>query len=236
MAQYIRQSDNRVLTGRGGKRSSCVLCQLPLRSFTGAKMAITEIQEYIDYRYLIRCALADGRLQKPKYCSSCGEEKAKINAHHNDYIKPLKVTWLCNRCHIRGHYGLIGDEVAPSQKLPVLNPHDLDNRRTIRIAGKQFNLPVLKKEPWESGGIFFEDDIVDDRKYYEGIEVVWEKLLKTLSYREREIIKLRCGIGDGYTYTFEEVGRIFKVTRERVRQVEAKALRKLKRLFLLSVR
>ncbi|MEO1007952.1 MAG: sigma-70 family RNA polymerase sigma factor [Planctomycetota bacterium] len=54
-----------------------------------------------------------------------------------------------------------------------------------------------------------------------------EQVLRTLSYREREIIKLRYGIGDGYTYTLEEVGRIFKVTRERVRQVEAKALRKL---------
>jgi RNA polymerase primary sigma factor len=54
-----------------------------------------------------------------------------------------------------------------------------------------------------------------------------EGVLRTLSYREREIIKLRYGIGDGYTYTLEEVGRIFKVTRERVRQVEAKALRKL---------
>src|SRR5207245_1013426 len=43
----------------------------------------------------------------------------------------------------------------------------------------------------------------------------------------KEIIKLRYGIGDGYTYTLEEVGRIFKVTRERVRQVEAKAIRKL---------
>ncbi|HWP39890.1 MAG TPA: sigma-70 family RNA polymerase sigma factor, partial [Tepidisphaeraceae bacterium] len=54
-----------------------------------------------------------------------------------------------------------------------------------------------------------------------------EQVLKTLTYREREIIKLRYGIGDGYTYTLEEVGRIFKVTRERVRQVEAKAIRKL---------
>ena len=54
-----------------------------------------------------------------------------------------------------------------------------------------------------------------------------EMVLKTLTYREREIIKLRYGIGDGYTYTLEEVGRIFKVTRERVRQVEAKAIRKL---------
>ncbi len=54
-----------------------------------------------------------------------------------------------------------------------------------------------------------------------------EAVLRTLTYREREIIKLRYGIGDGYTYTLEEVGRIFKVTRERVRQVEAKAIRKL---------
>jgi len=54
-----------------------------------------------------------------------------------------------------------------------------------------------------------------------------EKLLKTLTYREREIIRLRYGLGDGYTYTLEEVGRIFKVTRERVRQIEAKAVRKL---------
>ena len=54
-----------------------------------------------------------------------------------------------------------------------------------------------------------------------------DKVLDTLTFREREIIKLRYGIGDGYTYTLEEVGRIFKVTRERVRQIEAKAVRKL---------
>ena len=52
-------------------------------------------------------------------------------------------------------------------------------------------------------------------------------VLKTLSYREREIIKLRYGLGDGYSYTLEEVGHIFKVTRERIRQIEAKAVRKL---------
>lgn len=53
------------------------------------------------------------------------------------------------------------------------------------------------------------------------------KVLRTLSYREREIIKLRYGLGDGYSYTLEEVGHIFKVTRERIRQIEAKAVRKL---------
>ena len=52
-------------------------------------------------------------------------------------------------------------------------------------------------------------------------------VLKTLTYREREIIRLRFGLGDGYSYTLEETGRIFKVTRERIRQIEAKALCKL---------
>ena len=51
--------------------------------------------------------------------------------------------------------------------------------------------------------------------------------LKSLGYREREIIRLRYGLGDGYSYTLEEVGHIFRVTRERIRQIEAKALKKL---------
>ena len=53
------------------------------------------------------------------------------------------------------------------------------------------------------------------------------ELLKTLTFREREIVRLRYGLADGYCYTLEEVGRIFRVTRERVRQIEAKAIAKL---------
>ena len=52
-------------------------------------------------------------------------------------------------------------------------------------------------------------------------------MLRALNYREREIIRLRYGLVDGYAYTLEEVGKIFSVTRERVRQIEAKAVRKL---------
>ncbi len=52
-------------------------------------------------------------------------------------------------------------------------------------------------------------------------------VLKTLSYREREIIKLRYGLSDGHSYTLEEVGRVFKVTRERIHTIEANAIRKL---------
>ncbi|MCA9194722.1 MAG: sigma-70 family RNA polymerase sigma factor [Planctomycetales bacterium] len=54
-----------------------------------------------------------------------------------------------------------------------------------------------------------------------------DNLLKSLTFREREIIRLRYGLVDGYSYTLEEVGRIFKVTRERVRQIEAKAVSKM---------
>ena len=54
------------------------------------------------------------------------------------------------------------------------------------------------------------------------------KALEGLSYREREIIRLRFGLADGYAYTLEEVGTIFDVTRERVRQIEAKAVEKLR--------
>ena len=79
-------------------------------------------------------------------------------------------------------------------------------------------------------GEFIEDHSTDSPVNTAATEMLKDKIdnvLKTLTYREREIIKLRYGLGDGYTYTLEEVGRIFKVTRERVRQIEAKAVRKL---------
>ena len=53
-------------------------------------------------------------------------------------------------------------------------------------------------------------------------------LLENLSWREQEIIKMRFGLGDGYNYTLEEVAYVFQVTRERIRQIEARALQKLK--------
>jgi RNA polymerase primary sigma factor len=58
-----------------------------------------------------------------------------------------------------------------------------------------------------------------------------EEAMDTLNYREREILKLRYGLADGYAYTLEEVGRIFSVTRERVRQIESKAVRKLQQPY-----
>jgi RNA polymerase primary sigma factor len=60
------------------------------------------------------------------------------------------------------------------------------------------------------------------------LRAVIDDALSTLHYREREVIKYRFGIADGYTYTLEEIGRIFHVTRERIRQNEESALRKLR--------
>ena len=79
-------------------------------------------------------------------------------------------------------------------------------------------------------GDFIEDENTESPVHSASREMLKERIetvLSSLTFREREIIKLRYGIGDGYTYTLEEVGRIFRVTRERVRQIEAKAVRKL---------
>jgi RNA polymerase primary sigma factor len=104
-------------------------------------------------------------------------------------------------------------------------------RRVMKIA----RTPISLDRPVGDGddsffGEFIEDMSGDSPVMTATTEMLKEKIdqvLKTLTYREREIIKLRYGLGDGYTYTLEEVGRIFKVTRERVRQIEAKAVRKL---------
>jgi RNA polymerase primary sigma factor len=104
-------------------------------------------------------------------------------------------------------------------------------RRVLKISKHPISLdrPVGESEDSYFGD-FIEDDSVESPASTANQEMLKEKIehvLKTLTYREREIIKLRYGLGDGYTYTLEEVGRIFKVTRERVRQIEAKAVRKL---------
>ena len=104
-------------------------------------------------------------------------------------------------------------------------------RRVMRISRQPISLDKPIGESDDSAfGDFLEDRSNDSPVSNAASEMLKDKIdtvLKTLTYREREIIKLRYGLGDGYTYTLEEVGRIFKVTRERVRQIEAKAVRKL---------
>jgi RNA polymerase primary sigma factor len=106
-----------------------------------------------------------------------------------------------------------------------------ETKRVMKISRHPVSLdrPVGESEDSEFG------DFIEDERQQAPSETATSEMLrtrindvlKTLTYREREILKLRYGIGDGYTYTLEEVGRIFKVTRERVRQVESKAIRKL---------
>ena len=66
--------------------------------------------------------------------------------------------------------------------------------------------------------------------------IVIDETLPHLTFREREILKLRKGWGDGYIYTLAEVAKIFKVTRERVRQIEKKAKKRFRRAVAIGVR
>ena len=118
------------------------------------------------------------------------------------------------------------EEIARRAKMPLS-----EVRRVMKISRHPISLdrPVGEGEDSYFGD-FIEDGTAESPVSSASGEMLKdriEQVLKSLTYREREIIKLRYGIGDGYTYTLEEVGRIFKVTRERVRQVEAKAIRKL---------
>jgi len=106
-----------------------------------------------------------------------------------------------------------------------------ETRRILKISKH----PISLDRPIGDSDDSYFGDFIEDKSVespvsvasYEMLKDKIEQVLDTLTYREREIIKLRYGLGDGYTYTLEEVGRKFKVTRERVRQIEAKALRKL---------
>ncbi len=104
-------------------------------------------------------------------------------------------------------------------------------RRVLKISKR----PISLDRPIGDSDDSFFGDFIEDESAPSPIRVAAKEMLKdkieavldTLTYREREIIKLRYGLGDGYTYTLEEVGKLFNVTRERVRQIEAKAVRKL---------
>ncbi|MGV3607382.1 MAG: sigma-70 family RNA polymerase sigma factor [Planctomycetaceae bacterium] len=120
----------------------------------------------------------------------------------------------------------VTEEIAAHIDLPLE-----EVKRVLDIGRHPVSLdrPVGDSEDG-SFGEFLEDSSSDNPVHCANNVILRQKidvLLKTLTWREREIIRLRYGLTDGYTYTLEEVGRIFKVTRERVRQIEAKAVRKL---------
>ena len=125
----------------------------------------------------------------------------------------------------------LGREPTVEETAAAANISVEEARRVLNISRHPVSLdrPVGESEDSYFGD-FIEDQSTDSPVSSATQEMLKDKIdyvLKTLTYREREIIKLRYGLGDGYTYTLEEVGRIFKVTRERVRQIEAKAVRKL---------
>jgi RNA polymerase primary sigma factor len=118
------------------------------------------------------------------------------------------------------------EETARAADMPIE-----EVRRVLNIGRHPVSLdrPVGESED-SSFGEFIEDGSTESpiiSATHGMLRQKVEGLLKTLTFREREIVRLRYGLCDGYTYTLEEVGRIFKITRERVRQIEAKALRKL---------
>jgi RNA polymerase primary sigma factor len=119
------------------------------------------------------------------------------------------------------------EEIAKRMDIPVSKV-----RKVLKIAQEPISLetPIGEEEDSHLG------DFIEDRNVVSPSEAVininlkeqTEALLKTLTPREEKVIKMRFGLGDGSEHTLEEVGQNFAVTRERIRQIEAKALRKLR--------
>jgi RNA polymerase primary sigma factor len=119
------------------------------------------------------------------------------------------------------------EEVAEKMEIPVTKV-----RKIMKIAQEPISLetPIGEEEDSHLG------DFVEDRSAVSPIDAVIaaslktqaEGVLRTLTPREAEVLRRRFGIGDGTEHTLEEVGKAFNVTRERIRQIESKALRKLR--------
>ena len=122
------------------------------------------------------------------------------------------------------------EETAERAKL------SLDDTRVIMKMSRQplsLDQPVGDRDDSYFGE--FLEDYRDHDPLYETNQIALkdriEEAMEHLNYREREILRLRYGLADGYSYTLEEVGKIFSVTRERVRQIESKAVRKLQQPY-----
>ena len=147
----------------------------------------------------------------------------RLPVHMIDTIGKIRAV---QRQYIQQH----GQEPTEAQVAELSGLREKEVRRVLALSRSPASLDRPLGEDEGSMAELLEDGrhgAPSDPMTQELLKQKLEQVLRTLSYREREIIKLRYGIGDGYTYTLEEVGRIFKVTRERVRQVENKALRKL---------
>jgi RNA polymerase primary sigma factor len=119
------------------------------------------------------------------------------------------------------------DEIADELQMPVDRV-----RAVLKMAQQPISLqsPVGDSEDTNFGD-FIEDKAAENPSEMTSYSLLKDKLgdvLASLTERERKVLELRFGLGDGYSRTLEEVGKQFKVTRERIRQIEAKALRKMR--------
>ncbi len=119
------------------------------------------------------------------------------------------------------------DEIAQELNMPVDRVREI-----MKVAMEPVSLesPVGEEEDSHLGDFLADDDIPapSDVASQMLLREELNEVLSTLSDREAKVLRLRFGLDDGRTRTLEEVGRVFKVTRERIRQIEAKALRKLR--------
>jgi len=121
----------------------------------------------------------------------------------------------------------IADEIAERLEMPVEKV-----RAILKIAQEPISLetPIGEEKDSHLGDFIEDKDVISpaNAAAFVLLQEQISKVLGTLKEREAEVLRLRFGLNDGYPHTLEEVGNTFKVTRERVRQIEAKALRKLR--------
>lgn len=125
-----------------------------------------------------------------------------------------------------------GREPTPEEIAKAMNISEAKVREIIKIAQEPVSLetPIGEEEDSHLGDFIADDDTPAPAEMASHAlmrEQLWE-VLNTLTPREEKVLRLRFGLDDGNQRTLEEVGREFKVTRERIRQIEAKALRKLR--------
>ncbi len=125
----------------------------------------------------------------------------------------------------------LGCEPTPEQLAERASLSLEETRRVLKMSRAPLSLdqPVTEQDE-NCFGELLEDPRQQDlahRLDRETLKTRIEQAIETLNYREREIVRMRFGLTDGYAYTLEEVGRVFSVTRERVRQIESTAVRKL---------
>ncbi|QDU94605.1 sigma-70 family RNA polymerase sigma factor [Lignipirellula cremea] len=129
----------------------------------------------------------------------------------------------------------LGREPSPEETAERAGLSIEDARCIMKMARQPLSLDQPVGEHDDSYfGEFLEDYRDDDplrETNQQALKHCIEDAMESLNYREREILRLRYGLADGYAYTLEEVGKIFSVTRERVRQIESKAVRKLQQPY-----